>query len=1449
MAHPPTELPAPRRDGTSQAGRVRAELDPAAVGLDERTTADLLTFVRAHATRLIYYDGENRPAGDWSGLFAGLTDEQILGFVDTPRPDADARLRRPHFVLLLALLRLLATARDAMSGLTRRHLDYYCREVLRLTGSPPRPDRVCVLFDLADGADPVRLTAGTLLAAGRDAARRDRFYATESDLIVTRTRVARVSSVFADKRVVGLAEARTAPVGTKEERFLAMLKLALGEPEPGGDLPAYDGQAITYARLQTLAVLARFAWNGLFLRQFELRQLIDRKHTRDTADADWTRINADLRAAGRAQRNDPNWPFNPANPRDFNANLTAALNGPLDLSGLPEIATVDDLYVQRYRQDAQNAIVQKLFMSVDQFVAMMDLKRASDTDWRVVNSLLELAGQRKRNDSAFRLVPAGPSNFAANMTTALGPVNFAAVGVASIDAYAAAVAALEPYLHMPAETFADMMATADRPEAQVAERTWHDIYGTLEEAHRQKVFAARRDTLRKTREAAADPAAGLRAILAQALGETSGAATGVLLEEFDDLVSPAELAALRTMAASPATAPWPQAYDILERAWRKRAHLPDPVARRDDWLNLYAYADATTVRPATGDTPRWKTFGAAPATQSQSEPPPAIIGLAIGSPLFALSTGTRRITITVGFFDDGGGPVLATTETALSVQVSTAKGWITPTNVAIAADAAVDYTKLDGIAPLPAGTKLLGLRVVLTLPTNAPAIAPGPADVGLAGCPWPAVRITPRQIWDPVAGRFVIRYPRLHTLRIARVHLRAATGGYAAAPPSDPVAPLWLENDAGPIDGKRPFDPFGTQPAAGAMLWVSHPDLQRKRLLSLRLLLTWMGGPAKLSDIYASYPDLKDKNFTAQVSLADAGVPRAQGNPLPLFAGAGQNTTQPQTMEIASATDSLAPYDTPDGTTPAQTARQMPRAVRLELTPVGFGHQEYPALATAAAIRLAADSANAAAKLGPNAATPLNASSYVVAPPYTPKLKSLALEFIAGHELRMDADQAGPATDMVFHIHPFGVAEARASVDGFPFLPDYGNEGELLIGLAGVQPPETVSLLFQMADGSANPDAKTQPVVWSVLDARGWSALPGESIVADGTRGLVNSGIAVFALPPATSDSRLPDGLYWLRAAVLMGAAGVCDTIAIEAQAVMAQRQLAAGAAPDPTPLPPQTIRTPVVPIASVAKVRQPYSSFGGRQAEPDSAFYTAASERLRHRQRPVTAWDYERLVLRRFPEVYKVKCLSARLADAPAGTDDRDIIGVVRLIVIPDIRGKSLFDPFSPKASSALLADIAEYLTPLLPGTARLRVENAAYVQIRVRVGVRFTDPNNPAFSKRRLNDELNRYLSPWAFDDGADIVIGRRIYASSIVHFIDQRPYVDYVAGIKLFSSDDGTTFTLAPANPAEGDSIGSDRPDAVLVAARQHEIDLIADEIYAQDQFKGVNYMKVELDFVVG
>ncbi|MFN8459459.1 MAG: baseplate J/gp47 family protein [Anaerolineae bacterium] len=256
---------------------------------------------------------------------------------------------------------------------------------------------------------------------------------------------------------------------------------------------------------------------------------------------------------------------------------------------------------------------------------------------------------------------------------------------------------------------------------------------------------------------------------------------------------------------------------------------------------------------------------------------------------------------------------------------------------------------------------------------------------------------------------------------------------------------------------------------------------------------------------------------------------------------------------------------------------------------------------------------------------------------------------------------------------------------------------------------------------------------------------------------------------------------------------------------------------------------------ASANRMRQ----YGGKMPEQDQTFYTRISERLRHKHRMLTMWDYEHMLLERFPQVYKVKCLPA---EAPH-------LGQVEIIVIPDIRNKRPFDPFEPKAPSDLLADIAAYLAENSPAFAAVKVKNAHYVSVKVRFAVRFRPGYNEGYYKQRLNDELNRFLSPWAYEEGAEIVIGGRIYANVIINFIEEQAYVDYVAQVKLFTSEDGRTFKLALPSATEGYWVETDRPDGILVAAHQHEIDMIPDTGYEDESFVGINYMKIELDFVVG
>jgi hypothetical protein len=252
--------------------------------------------------------------------------------------------------------------------------------------------------------------------------------------------------------------------------------------------------------------------------------------------------------------------------------------------------------------------------------------------------------------------------------------------------------------------------------------------------------------------------------------------------------------------------------------------------------------------------------------------------------------------------------------------------------------------------------------------------------------------------------------------------------------------------------------------------------------------------------------------------------------------------------------------------------------------------------------------------------------------------------------------------------------------------------------------------------------------------------------------------------------------------------------------------------------------------------------------AEQDASFYVRVSERLRHKHRALTPWDYERLVLERFPQIYKAKCLRADPITHPHDP------GIVELVVIPDIKNRITFDPFEPKAPADQIRDIEAFLEDKTPPFASVTVKNAHYVAVKVRCGVRFLPGQDEGFCRRRLNEELNRFLSPWAYEEGADLVIGGSVYANSLINFIDRRDYVDYVAEFELFTSDDGEHFTFIPPPPPdaelpEGYHAPATRPDAILVAARDHEFDVISEAGgYRLEDLTGIDYMKIELDFIV-
>ena len=1483
----------PLGNGSSQAERSQKALDPGYIPVDERSIKDLLQFARAYAGELRYFNQNNEIDGDWSAFLGDLDPDAVIAWMNDPQavpPAERAAFTRPHLVLFLTFLQLLQNARVQLNDLTRRHLEFYYREALRLTSQPGTPDQVHAIVELANGQNQLLLPAGSLLKAGQDSLGKDLVYRSERDLLVNRASVASLKTLFSEKMTIGIREARETPDvlaelfpantnlvaegKTSDRTFMAMLVMALGTPLPGGVLPAYPpysssppnaaSRSVTVAFLAQLDTLLAFVPASLYMPFSTFRALMQLKLKQTQSTNQWQQINNILEAAGK--KRDKKFTLDRSVPDNFEKNLLAALGlASFDhfFDGLPEVDDVYDLYRRRDRDDVIDFIQKSMFMSVADFTTMMDMVEEINGRWRQIYEILRGAGRKKQLQIPTHQMQApqirtwDADKFGVLVARTLGTITYPVITgmpLANFDDCNGEISKLEAYFHVSAEDFVTIRATNLKQDAAQSWE-WEQVYAILEAAHADKTLFDRRNSLKLQRQNG-----GFQGMVLFALGDPNpgdplpdGRQFMQLNLDSDKLyiteklfLDPANFTYVKNTAGKTTASDdeWNNVYAILEKAQSRKRGTPTARAEIEKWDNIYVADDATRVQvklEAEGDaaTPRWRTFGEG-NTGGQVLTLPGNCGFALASPLLALAEGHRTITLTIAFreanFDKASVELALAAPSPLRFLLSTAKEMIEVQ----AADVSIKlldaaFTVAD--KPWPDKTYQHALQITLSLKEQAPPIAPLAPAASQISTPWPLLQIMLADIPDtttPIGGP-TKRYRAFQQLALEKLFLRVDVSGLTS---------LTLQNDSSRLEAKKPFEPFGYAPVAGSSFYIAHAELCSKRLSSLKLNIDWLGVADDLSAYYLGYKDyldpalpaaspiLDNSVFAAKLRLFDNRAQFDMGNIQLFNAGSAKNTGASQTNHVVVGGDSILnsypAYQRASSLagSPAAQVLDWGRYWQLELQAPDFQHAIYPRVA-----------AGCAAKLDSNK----KAAPYIVNAPYTPKIKHLSLGYSATLEIDLSKTDLATLEDSLYHIEPFGYRNL-AGIDpkiGPFFLPQFDNEGELYIGIRDLAPPQSLSLLFQLAEGSADPDLAREKVNWDYLDGNQWTSLEQGQLLSDMSNGLLNSGIIEFALAPASPGTRLPGNLYWLRASIARNSHSVANTVAIVAQALRATF-VDQGNAPDHSlqPLPAGSIRALARVEPAVKRVTQPYSSFGGKSPEQAAHFYTRVSERLRHKNRALTSWDYEHLVLEAFPGIFKVKCL-------PVGSSgDPRLADVIQVIVIPDIKGQLPFDPFEPKLPADVLLQIEQYLGQHCAPFAKFKVQNPAYVRLKVRLGVRLRDDANDGYYKSVLNDELQRYLAPWAYDRSADIVFGGKINSSLIVNFVEKRPYVDYVAGIKLFISQDGRSYTTYNAS-GEGSTL---LPEAILVSDHSHQIDLITEESYEEEFFTGISYLKIELDFQV-
>jgi hypothetical protein len=479
----------------------------------------------------------------------------------------------------------------------------------------------------------------------------------------------------------------------------------------------------------------------------------------------------------------------------------------------------------------------------------------------------------------------------------------------------------------------------------------------------------------------------------------------------------------------------------------------------------------------------------------------------------------------------------------------------------------------------------------------------------------------------------------------------------------------------------------------------------------------------------------------------------------------------------------------------------------------------------AAAAKAATDATTAAAAAADKAAAALEQSAAVGIPlvptppkqpakPYLPVISSLYLTYAAtsGPIDLTDTDEEAfsKREARLFHVGPFGVAEQDfpiAGSSGHSLVPQFRsaagteNIGEWYIGIRNLAPRQSVNVLFQFLEGTTIPTLSKpeKHVEWSYWAGNRWIKFE-ERDIRDSTRQLIQSGIITFVIPhdAATDKGIMPHGFLWLRASVTEKVGAVCNVLSVLAQAMQATF-LPKENVPDflDHALPAGTISKLKEPNAQFKKISQPYPSFGGRHTESSDKFYLRSSERLRHKGRAVTIWDYEHLVLEAFPQLYKVKCLNhTRIEDNPNASlaiHNESQPGYVAVITIPSLVGRNDTNPLKPYTNQALLSEIKDFLKArvtgqLVPGTSaapqvNVNVCNPLFEEIFIEFALQLrTGYDDFTFYREQLQAEITRFLSPWAFSGKGDVQFGGRIPKSVLINFIEERPYVDFITDVVL-------------------------------------------------------------------
>jgi hypothetical protein len=635
---------------------------------------------------------------------------------------------------------------------------------------------------------------------------------------------------------------------------------------------------------------------------------------------------------------------------------------------------------------------------------------------------------------------------------------------------------------------------------------------------------------------------------------------------------------------------------------------------------------------------------------------------------------------------------------------------------------------------------------------------------------------------------------------------------------------LLISNDFGEMDAEAPFQPFGSAPILGSTFYIGHRYLFNYPLLDIKLNIEWFGLPlidGGFGEHYELYEEIGgNDSFKVKISALNdkEWFPYENKQVVDLF----QTVPNDDDRDTVSLFRRMNEFEVNDLMLTGNKMRKesnenyssssMNGFIKLELCyPFNaFGHDDYPNLIRDYSIK----NIKSKQKLYPNE-------------PYTPTIKEISCELTS----RMEFNSTNESDYRLKHIYPFGSEQVSCN---YSLLPSMKKGSTLIIALANLKDSSSISFFFKFNESIVDDALK---VSISGYDGKEWKVLENDNIIKDSTEMFHRDGVIKINKVDYIHqmDSIFSNEYTWFKFET--NGFSFLDVLEDIRPHAFKARCLSQDLLENEN-IEPHTITAFEIEQDGIDQLNQKFPSFGGIKKESPESFNIRASERLKHKGRAVNVEDVERLILNKFPEVYRCVCFPYRDRFESISPGEILVILVPALNRIKNNTANALF-------SSTELNNVRAFLNIRCPLNTKLNIKNPSYERVRVKMNIRFKQGYDSKFYIKKLDKDIKSFISPFLYTNESNLDMSESIQSTRILNFIENLNYIEHILNFSLFHivNDKIINQNTAKLNSTE---ISPSKLTSILISDDHHDITIYDDNDVTDKS--GINEMMIGTDYIV-